>query len=268
MLQVKNNLLPILRARRFWQGSAPRRFGLAVLVAFGLLILLEWGLPALGVPAFIVPRPTQIWAELTASGNGLYRHAAVTAAAACLGLLLGIAFGCGLAVLFVLVRPLGDALYPWAIVTQTVPLAAIAPLLILWFGNGIASRIVTAALFAFFPILLSALQGLRRVDRERLDLLHSYGATRWQTLRLLRWPSALPTLFGGLKIAATSAVVGAVVGELAGANQGLGFVITVAGYHLETARTFAAVALASAISLLLYGVVVLIERRVVFWTKP
>jgi ABC-type nitrate/sulfonate/bicarbonate transport system permease component len=140
-----------------------------------------------------------------------------------------------------------------------------APLLTIWLGNGIAPRIAMAALFAFFPVLVNTAQGLRRISAEQLDLLRAWGATPAQVFRLLRLPACLPALFSGLKIASTLAVVGAIVGELAGSSSGLGYVISIATYHLQTDRVFAAVTLAAALSLTLYAIIVAVEQKVVFW---
>ncbi|NTW98184.1 MAG: ABC transporter permease subunit, partial [Oscillochloris sp.] len=170
-----------------------------------------------------------------------------------------------LAALFVAARPVERALYPWVLVSQTLPAAALAPLLTIWLGNGLAPRVAMAALFAFFPVLVNTAQGLRQISAEQLDLLRAWGATSAQVFRLLRVPAALPALFAGLRIGSTLAVVGAIVGELAGSSSGLGYVISIATYHLQTDRVFAAVTLAAALSLCLYTLIVAVERRVVFW---
>jgi ABC-type nitrate/sulfonate/bicarbonate transport system permease component len=152
-------------------------------------------------------------------------------------------------------------------VSQAIPAAVLAPLLTIWLGDGLAPRAAMAALFAFFPVLVAAAQGLRDVRPEHLALMRAWGAGSGQVLRKLRLPAALPGLFAGLKLAAALAVVGAIVSELAGAGQGLGFVASVATYHLRTDRVFAAVALAAAISLGLHGLLVIVERALLFWKR-
>jgi ABC-type nitrate/sulfonate/bicarbonate transport system permease component len=194
-------------------------------------------------------------------------HALATATAAVAGLAAGTLAGVGLALLFVLLRPLEDALYPWVLVSQAIPAAVLAPLLTVWLGDGLAPRAAMAALFAFFPILVATARGLRDVSAEQLALMRSWGATGGQILRHLRLPSALPACFAGLRVAAALSVVGAIVSELAGAGQGLGFVASVATYQLRTDRVFAAVTLAAAISLSLHGAVALAERALVFWKR-
>ncbi|NTV62742.1 MAG: ABC transporter permease [Oscillochloris sp.] len=237
----------------------------AVLLFLALLGALQIGLPALGVPSYLLPTPSRVLARLLDPASGLLGHLAATASAGLGGLIVGALAGLALAALFVAARPVERALYPWVLVSQTLPAAALAPLLTIWFGNGLAPRIAMAALFAFFPILLNTAQGLRRVGTEQIDLLRAWGATPAQIFRLLRIPAALPAFFAGLRIGATLAVVGAIVGELAGASSGLGYVISVATYHLQTDRVFAAVTLAAALSLGLYLAIGAVERRVVFW---
>jgi ABC-type nitrate/sulfonate/bicarbonate transport system permease component len=253
----------LMSTRRF--GRFVRQYGAAAALMALVLLGLEWALPALGVPAFLVPPPSRVLARLLEPGTTLYGHALATASAAMLGLGGGALFGIALATLFVHVRALERVLYPWVLVSQAIPAAALAPMLTIWFGNGLAPRAATAALFAFFPVLVATVGGLRRLAPEHLVQLRAWGATPWQTLRFLRWPSALPMVFSGLKVAAALAVVGAIVGELAGASRGLGYIVTVSVYRLQTDRVFAAIVLAAALSLSLHVLITLMERRVVFW---
>lgn len=233
-----------------------------VIVAF-----LQWGVPALGINAYILPPPSRVLAALFRPDTDLLWHTIITVTEGVGGFLVGSLFGFGLAVVFVHIRPIEDALYPWAVVSQTIPLVALAPLLLIWFGNGMLPRMAMSALFTFFPVLVNATQGLRRADERTLDLLHSYAITRWQLFWTLRLPNSLPSLFTGLRIGAILAISGALVGEFAGAAQGLGYLITVSTYHLETDLTFAAIVAASIPAMVLYMVIALLERRVVFWEK-
>jgi ABC-type nitrate/sulfonate/bicarbonate transport system permease component len=239
----------------------------ALLVFLALLAFLQWGVPLLEVPAYILPRPSSIVARLLDPESNLLKHFAITTLEGVGGFVLGSLFGFLLAVVFVHVPPLEDALYPWAVISQTIPLVALAPLLVIWFGNGMLPRMAMSALFTFFPVLVNTTQGLRLAERETLDLLHSYAINRWQLFWILRLPKSLPYLFSGLKIGSTLAIIGAIVGEFAGAAQGLGFVITVSTYHLETDQTFAAIVAASLPGIALYLLLVQLERRVVFWQE-
>lgn len=242
-----------------------RRYSLSVLVFLLVLAFLEWGIPLLGIPAFILPPPSAVLQSALNPEYNLLFHAGVTALEAIGGLVIGGGLAFGVAVLFVHVPPLEHALYPWVIVLQTVPLVAIAPLLVIWFGNGMLSRLVMAAIFAFFPVLVNAVRGLRQTDRATLELMRSYAVTPWQLFWKLRLPRCLPFLFAGLKVGSTLAVIGAIVGEFAGASQGVGFVVTVSTYYLDTSRTFAAVAYASLLGIGMYLLLVLFERWLVFW---
>lgn len=244
----------------------PRSFQV-LLLFLAILAFFEWGVPALGVPQYVLPTPTRVVARLFNPTSDLAFHAGITALEGIGGFVVGGLLGFGLAVLFVHVPTLEDALYPWAVVSQTIPLVALAPLLVIWFGNGMLPRLGMSALFTFFPVLVNATQGLKVTDREMLDLLHSYAITPWQLFWKLRLPNSLPYLFTGLKIGSTLAIIGAIVGEFAGAAQGLGFVITVSTYHMETDQTFAAIAVASVIGIGLYLALAFLEKRVVFWQE-
>lgn len=244
-----------------------RRYTLSFLVFLALLAFFQWGIPALGIREFILPTPGAVLASLLDPQSELFYHFGITALEAVGGLALGSVLGFALAVVFVHVPPIEDALYPWVIVLQTVPLVAIAPMLIIWFGNGMLSRLVMAAIFAFFPVLVNATRGLRRADQATLELLQSYAVSRWQLFWTLRLPNCLPFLFTGLKIGSTLAIIGAIVGEFAGASQGLGFVVTISTYYLDSARTFAAVTCASLLGIGLYLLLLWLEYRLVFWEK-
>lgn len=244
-----------------------RRSLTALVVFLVLLSLLQWVVPALGVSAYILPTPAMVLARMVDPETRLLHHFGVTALEGIGGFGVGSLLGFALAVVFVHARPLEDALYPWAIVSQTIPLVALAPLLLIWFGNGMLPRLAMSALFTFFPVLVNATYGLRQADRETLDLLHSYAISRWQLFWVLRLPNSLPSLFTGLKIGSTLAITGAIVGEFAGAARGLGYLITVSTYHLETDQTFAAVAVASLLGMGLYALLVRLERWVVFWQE-
>ncbi|RRR70902.1 MAG: ABC transporter permease subunit [Candidatus Viridilinea halotolerans] len=244
-----------------------RRYVAALFFLVLTLALLQWGLPAAGVPAYLLPTPWQVAQSLVARRAELLGHALFTAAAVGLGLTLGALGGLALAITFVLLRLLEDALYPWVLVSQAIPAAALAPLFTIWFGDGLAPRVAMAALFAFFPVLVSAARGLRQVTPEELALMRAWGANRWAILWKLRWPAALPAIFAGLRVAAALAVVGVIVSELAGSGRGLGFVISVATYRLHMDRVFAAVVLAAGLSLSLHAILWYAERRIVFWQR-
>ncbi|PDW02177.1 ABC transporter permease [Candidatus Viridilinea mediisalina] len=250
-----------------FSNSLLRRYLTASCALLLILGLLQWGLPAAGIPSYLLPTPWQVGESLIERRSELLQHAWFTALAACLGLALGSITGLALAISFVLLRLLEDAFYPWVLVSQAIPAAALAPLFTIWFGDGLAPRVAMAALFAFFPVLVSAARGLRQVAPEEVALMRAWGASGWAMLWHLRWPAALPSIFAGLRVAAALAVVGVIVSELSGSGRGLGFVISVASYRLHMDRVFAAVALAAGLSLLLHGLLLYAERRIVFWRQ-
>ncbi len=221
------------------------------------------------LPAFILPPPARVWARLlTVLGDGtLLRHMQITLAQ----VLAGLALGMGVALLlgYVIAKSpaLERLLTPYIVASQSVPVVAIAPLLVIWFGSGWFSKVLICALIVFFPILVNTVLGLRSVEPELRDLLRSLKATRWQTFTKLEVPAALPVLLGGLKIGATLAVIGAVVGDLVGSDRGLGFLINFGRGQYDTALVFVAVGALVVMALGLYGVVSLLERNLLNWKR-
>jgi len=223
---------------------------------------------AFDIPSYLLPPPSAIAITLFTEIFSLARHTAVTVLEALLGFFLANVLGFTLAVVFAHSRLIEQAVMPYAIVLKTTPVIALAPLLVLWFGIGLVSKIVTAALICFFPILVSATAGLRSPDREALDLFASLTDSKWQVFRLLRLPASLPYVFSALKISSSLSVVGAVVGEFVGANEGLGYIILVSSYHLETAKMFAAIILLGGCGIIFYWIVSWFERVAIFWREP
>ena len=162
-------------------------------------------------------------------------------------------------------RQLERFISPFIVISQSVPVVAIAPLLIIWFGSGRLSKVLVCALIVFFPLLVSIMVGIRSVAEELRELMRSLEASRWQTFRLLEVPSALPMLLGGLRIVATLSVVGAVVGEFVSADRGLGFLINQQRGYFNTSLVFVSVFTLVAIALTMYGTVMLLERSLLRW---
>ena len=219
-----------------------------------------------GYPDYILPAPEVVigrgWRAV--QSGLLVEHTLATVAEIMLGLGLGIttavAVGIGLGKSLVVERILS----PYIVAAQAVPILALAPLLDIWFGGGLLARVVVCALIVFFPIAIATMVGIRSTDPLLAEMLRSLGATRGQLTRVLEVPSALPVLFGGLRVGVTLAVIGAVVAEWAGASVGLGVLINVANRGLfDTPLMFVALATLALIGLALYGVVVMLERRLV-----
>ncbi|MEN6570966.1 MAG: ABC transporter permease [Anaerolineaceae bacterium] len=255
---------PTLSQRLAGQSSwlAVLSLGLVVLI-WGLVV--QWGKP----PSFILPAPAAVWqrfVQVLADGT-LLTNTLVTLSEVLLGLLIGSLMatvtGYGLAKS----HSLEKILSPFLVASQAVPTVAIAPLLVIWFGPGMISKVVICGLTVFFPILVNTVIGIQAVPESLHDLMKSMRATRMQTLRYLEIPAALPVLFGGLRIGATLSVIGAVVGEFVGSDRGLGFLINVGRGQFDTSLVFVALFMLILLAVMLYGAAYLAERRVLRW-KP
>jgi len=218
-------------------------------------------------PAFLLPTPERVARKLLSviADGTLIRHTGVTLVEVLGGLALGLIVATVLGYALAKSVALERAIAPYLVASQAVPIIAIAPLLVIWFGPGLWSKILISALIVFFPILINTIAGVRSVPTDLRDLMRSLHATRWQTFAKLEVPAALPVLLAGLKVGATLSVIGAVVGEFAGSDAGLGFMISVADGQYDTARMFVGVLALVALALSLYGSVALIERRALAW---
>jgi NitT/TauT family transport system permease protein len=241
---------------------APISLALAIL---GWYLLTLWG----DLPAYMLPSPGAVWGRFwqTLLNGSLLRHMAITLQEILSGLALGVGAATVLGYLLAKSPAFEKLLSPYIVASQSVPLVAIAPLLIIWFGPGLLSKVLICALIVFFPVLVNTVVGLRSVPEELHDLMRSLQATRWQTIRLLEVPAALPVFLGGLRIGATLAVIGAVVGEFVGADRGLGFLINVGRGQYDTTLVFVAVFTLIALAVSLYGLVVLLEARLLSWRQ-
>jgi NitT/TauT family transport system permease protein len=222
-----------------------------------------------GFPAFILPGPALVWARLmqVISDGSLLRHTLTTLSEVLLGLILGVSTAGGLGYFLAKFDWLERLLSPYIVASQSVPVVAIAPLLVIWFGAGLLSKVLIAALIVFFPVLINTIVGLRSVPPGLRDLMRSLQANSWQTFRLLEVPAALPVFLGGLKVGATLAVIGAVVGEFVGADRGLGFLVNLGRGMYDTALVFVAVFTLITMAMLLYGAVALLESHLLSWQK-
>ena len=220
---------------------------------------------ALQIEDFLVPAPSDIAESLWQDRSLLADDAWVTVREVVLGFLCALALGLAFAIVLHLSETLRRAFYPLLVASQTIPPVAIAPILVVWFGFGIGPKLLLVALICFFPITVNTLDGLRSVDPQLITMMRTLGADRAQILGRVELPSALPFVFSGARIAIAVAVIAAVFAEWAGADSGLGHQILIASGQLLTARMFAAIVLLSAIAILLFALVTLIERKVVTW---
>jgi len=233
--------------------------------------LLAWYLVARysELPPFILPAPFSVWARFMRALNdgSLLHHTRITLVEILLGLLAGVVFATIVGYILAKSRSLERLLSPYLVASQAIPVIAIAPLLVLWLGDGILSKIVICALIVFFPVLVNTIVGVRAVPTALYDLMNSLHASRSQILWKVEVPASLPVFLGGLRIGATLSVIGAVVGELVGAEEGLGFLLQLGDFQYDTAMVFVAVFMLIALALMLYGFVTLLEKRFLKWQE-
>ncbi|MFO8036295.1 MAG: ABC transporter permease [Anaerolineales bacterium] len=221
------------------------------------------------VPSFIFPTPGQVWDRflLALSDGSLIYHTWVTLSEVVLGLFVGVSLAIVIGYFLAKVELMERILSPYIVASQSIPVVAIAPLLVIWLGPGMVSKVLISALIVFFPVLVNTIVGIRSVPKELYDLMRTLQANAWQRLTLLEVPGALPVFLGGLRVGATLSVIGAVVGEFVGADQGLGFLVNVGRGVYDTALVFVAVFALILMALLLYGSVVILEKHVLSWQK-
>jgi putative hydroxymethylpyrimidine transport system permease protein len=236
-----------------------------VIVTALLLGLWQAVVTVFSVPPYILPPPGRVLVTVWAQGPLLLAHGRTTLVEMLLGLALGSLLGAATATGMAAAPLLRRMLLPVLVVGQALPVFAIAPLLVLWLDYGLASKVAMAVLIIFFPVASSFLDGLRRTDPSLLDLARVHGATRWQALALVRLPAALPALGSGLRIAATVAPIGAIVGEWVGSAAGLGFLMLHANARMQTDLLFAALLLLALSALALRFAVEIVTRRLTPW---
>jgi ABC-type nitrate/sulfonate/bicarbonate transport system permease component len=218
-----------------------------------------------GIEEWLLPAPSAIMAELFESRELLLNHGLQTILEALLGFLLALILAALLAVVIDLNILIKRTIYPLLVLSQTVPIIAVAPLIGIWLGLGLLPKVIIVALVCFFPIVISLADGLQQTDREMIRVLQSMGANRWQMYRYVKIPSALPSLFSGLRIAGTYCVMGAVIAEWLGAERGLGIMLTRASKSFLTDRVFATIFVISILSIIIYFVIELLARKLLAW---
>lgn len=231
-------------------------------IAAVIVLLAAWelGRDMVGLPRFLLPSPTEILDAMLRNRAMLLREAWVTGLEVVLGFALSVAIGIPLAVAIFQSPLFSKSVYPILVSFQAVPKFAVAPLFIVWFGFGMLPKVLIAFLIAFFPVVINTVMGLASIEREKIHLARSIGLSKFETFRLIRFPNALPSIFAGLKISITLAVVGAVVGEFVGGNAGLGYTLMLANGSMDTALLFAAIFALSFLGYALFWLVELAER--------
>jgi ABC-type nitrate/sulfonate/bicarbonate transport system permease component len=234
-----------------------------------VLVVLAWqGVASIpSIDNLTLASPVETWHSLVDDRSLLFDEAGITFVEVLLGLAISIVLGFALAVVMHLVRPLRDAAYPLLLASQAIPLLVLSPLFVLAFGYGIGPKLAIVALICFFPIVVNMLDGLGSVPDDLLKLMRSLGATRWERLWKVELPSSLPAFFTGVKIAATVSVIGAVFGEWAGADRGLGRLVLLANNQLQTPRVYAGTVLLTLMAIALFAFVSLVERVAIPWRR-
>lgn len=265
---MKKPLLPhnflSSQQRRHKQGAFISLITLVLALSLWQLLVL-----LLKLPEFILPSPAAVAAKFiqSFSSGQWWRHTSFTLLEVALGLVIGTLLALVLGYLLYQ-SPLAEKLLsPFLVSTQAVPIVAITPLLVIWFGPGLFSKVLICVLVVLFPVLINVLVALREVPKPLRDLMRSLRASRGQTLRYLEVPASLPVLLGGLRVGATLSVIGAIVGELVGSDRGLGFLINLARGQFDTALVFVAMITLMLMAIALYGSILLIENKVLAWKK-
>ena len=240
-------------------------------LAFIAALLGVWELAVMyfQTPAYLVPAPSKIAYALY---NGFAGHSYpaqgyTTVKETLLGFLLGCVLAFVLGSVIAIFRTVEYYLYPLIVMFQAMPKVALIPLTVVWFGLGITSKVVGAAVIAFFPLMVNTIVGLRSADEDRINLMRSLSASRWQIFRMLQLPNALPYVFAGLESAMIFALTGAVVAELLGADKGLGMLMSSMSYTMDVAGQFSILFILAIVGLILNGLISVVRRRVLFWDR-
>jgi NitT/TauT family transport system permease protein len=251
--------------RNWWQRVLLSAWMRPILLIVILLVLWDVAIRVFRIPPYLIPAPEAVVKQLYAEWPKLWREALVTTYATLGGFALSIAFGIPMALLIAYSRTIESFVYPLLVFSQSVPKIAIAPLFVVWFGFGIIPKIICAFMLGFFPVVVSTVMGFKSVDPDMLDLARSMKASRLATFMRISLPQALPSIFAGLKVSVTLAVVGAVVGEFVGSNSGIGYLLQIANGNFDLPLMFAALTVLSAIGVILFVAVDLVEHLMIPW---
>jgi len=259
----KSGTLSLRRAR-----VRLRNWSLPISLLSGLLL---WWLFVIAarLPAFVLPSPADVFLRLLdyLPTGRLWGHFGTTIEESLLGGAIGTLFGLASGYLLAKSSLAERLVSPYLVASQSVPVIAFTPMLILWFGNGLLSKVIICAIIVFFPITISTMVGLRSVDPGLLELLRTFRASRADVLRMVEIPSALPSIFGGLKVAGTLSILGAVVGEFVGAKAGLGFLVDYSAFQLDTPLMFVGLLCLVLLGVSMFSAITLAERRALRWMK-
>ena len=243
-----------------------RRRVLPAAALAGMLLLWWLAVVLFRIPEYIIPSPVHVARTLLGDFGTIARNLVPTAVESVLGFLLGNLLSIAVATLFVHQRTIEEALFPLAIIVRSIPIVALAPILVLLFGNDMAPKVIIAALVCFFPTLVNMVRGLSSVNPQALELMKILSATKGEVFWKLRIYNSLPYLFAALKIAASASVIGAIVGEWIGSTEGIGALIIHATYNFDTGLLYASITAACVFSVLFTSLISFLERRLVKWS--
>jgi len=232
--------------------------------AAAFVVLWELAVRWFEIPVYLLPAPSSVVSSMDAN---LGSHMIVTLLEALVGFSIANVLGLLTAVIFVHSKPIEKGAFPLAIALKTTPLVALAPLLVVWMGTGYSSKVVASMLICFFPILVNSVKGLKAIEHEAWELFSTYKGSKWDLFWKLRLPTSLPYVLSALKISSSLAIVGAIVGEFVGANKGLGYVVLVSSYHMDTPVMFSAIIASAACGLALFWAIAWLEKKVIFWQR-
>jgi NitT/TauT family transport system permease protein len=255
------------RALSNWRGSMGE-LGWPMGISVGLLVLWEVLVRALGIRSIILPPPSEIIETVISRRDLLLEHLWPSLYLTVLGFALSVIGGVLVAILVTYSSIMRKGFFPVIVVSQVIPKVSIAPLFIVWFGTGTMSSLLLAFLVAFFPMTINAAMGFQAIDEDIHRMARTFMGSRWQIFWKIRMPNALPYIFGGMKISITLAIIGVIVSEFVASQQGIGYIIKLAGGLLDTPLMMAAIAVLSITGLALYGIIVAVERRAVYWQSP
>ena len=251
--------------RNWWRTILYSELSRPLLMMVILLVLWDLAIRLFKIPPYLIPAPDKVVGQLYAEWPRLWRESLTTTYATLGGFGLSILFGIPMAMMIAYSRTVESFVYPLLVFSQSIPKIAIAPLFVVWFGFGIIPKIIAAFMLGFFPIVVSTVMGFKSVDADMLDLARSMRASRWQTFIRISLPHALPSIFSGLKVSITLAVVGAVVGEFVGSNSGIGYVLQIANGNFDLPLMFAALVVLSMIGVVLFVAIDMLERWAIPW---
>lgn len=249
----------------WWQRALLSPWVRPLLLIVLLIVLWELAIRLFRIPPYLIPAPEAVVKQLFAQWDELLGQAIPTTVATLGGFAMSIAFGIPIALVIAYSRTIESYVYPLLVFSQSVPKIAIAPLFVVWFGFGIIPKVICAFMLGFFPVVVSTVMGFKSVDPDMLDLARSMRAGKLETFMRISLPQALPSIFAGLKVSITLAVVGAVVGEFVGSNSGIGYLLQIANGTFDLPLMFAALVVLSAIGVLLFVAVDLVERVSIPW---